>query len=162
MKTAVRIAAVALAALACSEELRAEKVSKSVPNGWIEDFSAAKEQAAKEKKNILVAFSGSDWCGWCVRMDKEVYSDMKFIRNAKNDFVLVMIDSPRDKSILSELALKQNGGLVEKFRVRGYPCSVLTAADGTEIKRFSGYQRGGPEEFLKQLKEAAGKAAPQN
>ena len=50
----------------------AAKVSKSVPKGWSEDFAAAQKTAEKEKKLILLAFSGSDWCGWCVKMDKEV------------------------------------------------------------------------------------------
>ena len=133
-------------------------VSKSVPKGWGEDFKAAQKQAEKEGKYMLLAFSGSDWCGWCVKMDREIYSDKKFVRQAKRDFVLVMIDSPRDKTILSPLAAEQNRDIVRKFGIRGYPCSILAKPDGSEVKRFSGYQSGGPEGFLKQLKKAAAEA----
>ena len=133
----------------------AAKLSKSVPSGWGEDFAAAQKAAAAGDKFILLAFSGSDWCGWCVKMDKEVYSDKKFIRAAKKDFELVLIDSPQDKSILSPLAKKQNPGLLKKYGIRGFPCSILVHPDGTEAKRFGGYQRGGPEAFLQALKDAA-------
>ena len=50
---------------------------------WMTDFKAAKELAAKENKVLLVDFSGSDWCGWCVKMEKEIYSQKKFINEAK-------------------------------------------------------------------------------
>ena len=133
----------------------AAKLSKSVPSGWGEDFAAAQKAAAAGDKFILLAFSGSDWCGWCVKMDRDIYSDKKFIRAAKKDFELVLIDSPQDKSILSPLAKKQNPGLLKKYGIRGFPCSILVHPDGTEAKRFGGYQRGGPEAFLQALKDAA-------
>ena len=135
----------------------AAKVSKSVPKGWSEDFAAAQKTAEKEKKLILLAFSGSDWCGWCVKMDKEVYSDKKFIQKAKDKFVLVMIDSPRDKEILTKLALRQNPELVKKYGIRGFPCSIVVRPNGEEVKRFGGYQKGGPEAFLEKLNEVAAK-----
>ena len=156
-KTIVKRALVALCMGACVAA-SAAKVSKSVPSGWGEDFAAAQKAAAKDGKYILLAFSGSDWCGWCIKMDKEIYSDKKFIRAAKKDFVLVLIDSPKDKSILSPLAKKQNPGLVEQFGIRGYPSSLLVHPDGTVAKRFGGYQRGGPKAFLEALKEAAKEA----
>ena len=133
----------------------AAKLSKSVPSGWGEDFAAAQKAAAAGDKYILLAFSGSDWCGWCVKMDRDIYSDKKFVRAAKKDFELVLIDSPQDKSILSPLAKKQNPGLLKKYGIRGFPCSILVHPDGTEAKRFGGYQRGGPEAFLQALKDAA-------
>ena len=134
------------------------ELSKSVPKGWDEDFEAGKATAEKSGKLILLAFSGSDWCGWCVKMDKDIYSDKKFVRAAKKDFELVLIDSPQDKSILSPLAKKQNPDLLKKYHIRGFPCSILVHPDGTESKRFSGYQRGGPEAFLEALKAAAAEA----
>ena len=133
----------------------AAKVSKSVPKGWSEDFAAAQKTAEKEKKLILLAFSGSDWCGWCVKMDKEVYSDKKFIQKAKDKFILVMIDSPQNKDILTKLAQRQNPELTKKYSVRGFPCSIVVKPNGDEVKRFGGYQRGGPEAFLEKLEEVA-------
>lgn len=133
----------------------AAKLSKSVPSGWGEDFAAAQKAAAAGDKYILLAFSGSDWCGWCVKMDRDIYSDKKFVRSAKKDFELVLIDSPRDQDILSPLAKQQNPGLLRKYGIRGFPCSILVHPDGTEAKRFGGYQRGGPEAFLQALRDAA-------
>ena len=131
------------------------KMSKSVPKGWSEDFAKASEEAKKDGKLMLLAFSGSDWCGWCVKMEKEIYSDKKFISEAKKNFVLVMIDSPRNKEILSKFARKQNPGLVEKYGIRGFPSTVIARPSGEVVKKFGGYQRGGVEGFLKDLKAVA-------
>ena len=133
----------------------APAVSKSVPKGWTEDFEAAKEQAAKEGKLILIDFSGSDWCGWCKKMDEEVFAKDRFVREASKKFVLMMVDSPNDKSILSVLARKQNSGLKETYSVRGFPTVVIVDPEGKEVKRHSGYRSGGPNGYLKYLRELA-------
>lgn len=134
------------------------QVSKSVPKGWGEDFAAAKEEASQNGKLLLIAFSGSDWCGWCMKMEKEIYSDQKFIHGAKKNFVLVMVDNPRDKGILSKLAQKQNPGIVAEYRISGYPCTVVARPTGEEIRRISGYQSGGVKAFLKTLGDIAKEA----
>lgn len=131
----------------------APTVSKSVPKGWTEDFEAAKLQAAKEGKLILMDFSGSDWCGWCKKMDEEVFTKDRFVKEASKKFVLVSVDSPRDKSILSALARKQNRELAEEYKVRGYPTVVIVDPDGKEVKRHSGYRAGGPNGYMKYLRE---------
>ncbi len=139
-----------------------EHLSKSVPKGWGEDFAAAKEEASQNGKLLLIAFSGSDWCGWCMKMDKEIYSDPKFIRGAKRNFVLVMIDNPRDKSILSTLAQKQNPGIVAEYRISGYPCTVIAKPSGEQIKRIGGYQQGGVRAFLNTIDAVAKEAGLDN
>lgn len=131
------------------------ELSKSVPKGWDEDFEAGKATAEKSGKLILLAFSGSDWCGWCVKMEKEIYSDKKFISEAKKKFVLLMIDNPQNKSILSPLAAKQNSELTSKYNVRGFPSTVIVRPSGEEVRRFGGYQRSGVDGFLKALDEVA-------
>ena len=131
----------------------APAVSKSVQKGWTEDFEAAKKQAAKEGKLILMDFSGSDWCGWCKKMDEEVFAKESFVREVSKKFVLVMIDSPRDKSILSSLAGRQNQGLKATYSVRGFPTVVIVDPEGKEVKRHSGYRSGGPNGYLKYLRE---------
>ena len=133
------------------------KLSKSVPKGWGEDFAAACATAEKEGKLVLLAFSGSDWCGWCVKMDREIYSQKKFINAAKKDFVLVMIDSPQNKEILSKLAVKQNPELVKKYDIHGFPSTVIVRPSGEVVKRFGGFQRGGVDAFLESLKEVSDK-----
>ena len=127
--------------------------------GWTDDFAAAKSQAAAEGKRILMVFSGSDWCGWCKKFDAETLSKSEFVKAASKKFVLVMVDSPRDKSKLSAMARTQNPQLVAKFGVRGYPSVVVTDADGSEIARSAGYVKGGPRAFLSKLDSMAGKAA---
>ncbi len=134
------------------------KLSKSVPSGWDENFAQAKVDAEKDGKLILLAFSGSDWCHWCMKMAEEIYSDRKFIDKAKQKFVLIMIDKPRDQSILSKKALKQNPQLREKYAIRGYPCTVIVRPSGEEVKRFGGYQPGGVDKFLAKLDEVAQEA----
>ena len=129
--------------------------SIATPKGWLDDFDEAKAKAAAEGKNILIDFSGSDWCGWCVKMEKEIYSDKKFISEAKKKFVLLMIDNPQNKSILSPLAAKQNSELTSKYNVRGFPTTVIVRPSGEEVRRFGGYQRSGVDGFLKALDEVA-------
>ena len=131
----------------------APAVSKSVAKGWTEDFEAAKKQAAKEGKLILMDFSGSDWCGWCMKMDKEVFAQNRFVREASKKFVLVMIDTPNDKTILSNLAKRQNQELKETYSVRGFPTVVIVDPSGKEVKRHSGYRAGGPGGYIKYLRE---------
>ena len=138
------------------------KMSDSVPKGWNEDYAAACETAKKENKLILLAFSGSDWCGWCVKMEKDIYSDKKFIAGVKKKFVPVMIDNPRNKEILSPLARRQNEKLVKEFRVSGYPSTMIARPTGEVVRRFSGYKRNGPQAFLDELNAAADAAGPAN
>lgn len=137
------------------------ELSKAVPAGWSEDFEAAKASAAREGKFILAAFSGSDWCGFCKRLDSEVFSQAEFTKKAGEKYVLVMIDSPKDKSRLSRLAAEQNPELVRKFGIHGYPTVIVADAYGDPVCRSSGYKRGGPQGYLKVLDELmAGKTWP--
>ncbi len=102
---------------------------------------------------MLIDFSGSDWCGWCRKMDEEVFSQPKFVREASKKYVLVMIDSPSDKSILSKVARKQNQKLVEKYSVSGFPTVVIANPEGERVGGHSGYRAGGPKAYIKQLRE---------
>ena len=122
----------------------------STPDGWTDDFDAAKKQAAAEGKLLLVDFSGSDWCGWCKKLDQEVFAKPEFIKKAKKDFVLVMIDSPRDKSLLSEKAAKQNPELKSKYKISGFPTVLIMDADGEVIEK-TGYRDGGAKAYVKYL-----------
>jgi protein disulfide-isomerase len=146
MKTKILLAA-AVAAIAGTVS-----AATSTPAGWTDDFEAAKKQAAAENKLLLVDFSGSDWCGWCKKLDKEVFAKPEFLEGAKKDFVLVMVDSPSDKKLLSEKAAEQNPKLVEKYDVHGFPTVLVMDADGTVLEK-TGYRDGGPEKYLEHLAE---------
>ena len=132
----------------------APAVSKSVPEGWVEDFEAARLQAAKEGKYVLLAFSGSDWCGPCIALEREVLSQRAFTEELAKRFLLVMVSVPHDKSTLSELALTQNDGLKQRYGVHGFPTLVVVnPADGDAVKRMSGYRAGAPRGFMDRLNE---------
>lgn len=137
----------------------AASVKTSTPAGWTDDFEAAKKQAAAEGKMLLVDFSGSDWCGWCVRLDKEVFSQKEFLDGAKDKYVLVFIDTPNDPSKLTAAAQKQNPELVKAYGIQGFPTVLLMDAEGNKIAR-SGYQRGGPVNYLKHLDQIVEEKKP--
>jgi uncharacterized protein YyaL (SSP411 family) len=125
-------------------------VSAFAAEGWMTDFEAAKKKAAEEKKNLLVDFTGSDWCHWCKVIDKEIFSKPEF-KGAEN-FVLVELDYPRDKSKQSEELQKQNEMLAEKYMIKGYPTIYLMTAEGKPFAS-TGYRQGGPEAYNKHLFE---------
>ena len=124
----------------------------STPEGWLDDYDAALKKAAAENKHGVIDFSGSDWCGWCKRLDKEVFATDEFRKGAAEKYVLLMVDSPSDKSLLTPEAAKNNPKLVEKFGIEGYPTVVVLDSKGEEVLR-TGYQAGGPEKYLKMLDE---------
>ena len=136
----------AIAAVICAGVASAT----STPAGWTDDFEAAKKQAAAENKLLLVDFSGSDWCVWCKKLDKEVFAKPEFLKGVKKDFVLVMIDSPRDKSLLSEKAAQQNPVLQRQYKISGYPTVLIMDAAG-EVLEKTGYREGGPKKYVKYL-----------
>ena len=131
----------------------AASAKTSTPAGWIDDYDAALKRAADEKKPVVANFSGSDWCGWCKRLDAEVFNTDEFRKDATNRYILLMIDSPRDKSLLSQKAREQNPKLVEKYEIRGFPTVLVLDANGKTVSEL-GYRRGGPKNYLKALETA--------
>ncbi len=120
--------------------------------GWTSDFEAAKKQAAAEKKDLLVDFTGSDWCGWCIKLNDEVFKKDEFKKGVKDKFVLVELDFPQDESKLSDATKKQNAELQEKFGVEGFPTILLCDASGKPFAK-TGYAEGGPEKYVEGLNE---------
>ncbi|MGB0992918.1 MAG: thioredoxin family protein [Akkermansiaceae bacterium] len=119
-------------------------------DGWMTDFEAAKKKAAAENKALLVDFTGSDWCGWCIKLVDEVFKHDEFKKGIADKFVLVELDFPRDKSKLSEATQKQNAELQKKYGVRGFPTILLLDGKGLPFAK-TGYQAGGPASYLKHL-----------
>ena len=123
---------------------------------WIRnDFAAAQAKAMEQKKNLLVDFSGSDWCGWCIRLDQEVFSQPEFIESASKEFVLVVLDFPRkpeNKAKIPEDLQKANEALMKKHGVQGFPTVLLMKADGALIGQ-TGYRPGGPTAYVEHLKD---------
>ena len=118
---------------------------------WMTDYEAAKELAAAEGKSLLLDFTGSDWCIWCIRLKDEVFSRAAFTDYAADELVLVKLDFPRGKSQPAELE-EQNKALAKKYNVRGFPTIVLLSPEGELIEK-TGYRKGGPEAYVRHLKE---------
>jgi protein disulfide-isomerase len=120
---------------------------------WETNYNAALEQAAKENKMVLLDFTGSDWCGWCVKLHKETFSKPEFQQFASKSLVLVELDFPRGKEQSEDLK-KQNQELADKFGIEGFPTLVLLDSQGKEAARNVGYLPGGPEAFAKWVESA--------
>ena len=127
----------------------------STPAGFTDDLDAALASAKEKGKLVYICFSGSDWCGWCVKLEKEVFSDKSFASAVADKYELVFIDSPQDKSRLSETAKAKNPGLTKQYKVRGFPSYVVLKSDGTEVARGSAYRAGGAEKYAEFLKDLA-------
>ncbi|MEA2012188.1 MAG: thioredoxin family protein [Verrucomicrobiota bacterium] len=128
-------------------------VSKSMASGkeWLTDFEKAKKQAVKQNVPILINFSGSDWCGWCIRLDKEVFSQKVFKDYAKDNLVLLLLDFPR-KSEQSDKVKAANNLLAQKYGLRGFPTVLIVDKNGKIIAK-TGYQQGGAEKYVEHIKK---------
>ena len=121
---------------------------------WTEDYDAALKQAAAEDKYVLVDFSGSDWCGWCIKLDREVFAKAEFIDYAKENLILVMIDFPNSKPQSAEQKVA-NDALSKKHGVRGFPTVLILDPQG-EVAHRTGYEAGGPAAYVEMIKGAIG------
>ena len=119
---------------------------------WVSDFEKAKATAAKEGKDLLIDFTGSDWCGWCIKLRKEVFDLDAFKSAGPKKFVLVELDFPQDKSKLTKETQEQNAKLQTQFGIQGFPSIILADAQGRPYAK-TGYQAGGPEKYLPHLDE---------
>ena len=118
---------------------------------WERDWAKATARAKAEGKDLLVNFTGSDWCGWCVKLDKEVFSQGDFATKAGKQFVFVFMDFPNSEELKEKVVdEKLANELKEKFGVRGFPAILLVNADGNAWGQ-TGYQAGGPENYIKHL-----------
>lgn len=138
-----RIIAASLPALVLSVS------SVSAADGWVEDFAKAKETAAKESRDLLIDFTGSDWCGYCIQLHDEVFSKDAFKLEAPKHFVLVEIDFPQEKK-QSEAIKAQNAKLQKEYNIEGYPTIILADAKGRPYA-VAGYEEGGPAKYVENL-----------
>ena len=128
----------------------AMSASSFAGEGWLTNFNEAKALSAKTGKPILADFSGSDWCGWCMKLDREVFSTDTFKKYAKKNLVLLLVDYPQEKPQTAEVK-QQNQDLMNKYGIRGFPTVLLLNKDGKELGR-TGYQQGGPKKYIKHIK----------
>ena len=120
---------------------------------WEQNLQKATDLSIKTKKPLLLFFTGSDWCGWCIRLQNEVLKTADFATWAKDNVILVELDFPRRTPQLPEIQ-KQNMELQQIFEVRGYPTIWIanpTKVDGkTNLDKIgsTGYVAGGPSKWI--------------
>ena len=118
---------------------------------WLTDFEEGKKVAAESGKTMLVDFTGSDWCGWCIKLKDEVFSQEAF-EVAADKYVLVELDFPKSPDLITVEQRAKNEEVGQKFQVQGFPTILLLDAKGRAFAR-TGYQEGGPEAYLTHLDE---------
>ena len=121
-------------------------------SAWLHDYKKAQEEARTAHKFLLLNFTGSDWCGWCIKFDREVLSQTPFKDFARDNLVLVELDFPRMKSQDPD-ERKQNRELAQQYGVVGFPTIVVLNSDGQKLWEFDGYFPGGPEAFVAELQK---------
>lgn len=122
--------------------------------GWDDDHAKAVAQAKAEKKMVLMDFTGSDWCGWCIKLDKEVFSKKEFKDYAKENLVLVEVDFPQSKRQTKKIK-DQNEKLKGEYGITGFPTIIVLDAEGKKIGKL-GYMEGGPTAFIAALEKLKG------
>ena len=127
--------------------------SARAESGWETDLKKAQDQAKSNNKLVFLNFTGSDWCGYCIRLDRDILSKPAFQEYANKNLVLVEIDFPRAKEQSSDLR-KQNQQLARQYEIQGFPTIVLLNGSGKTIWRFDGYFTDGPDAFIAELEKA--------
>lgn len=130
-------------ALALTGAIAAESVT------WLTDAAKAQAQAKTEKKLVLLDFTGSDWCGWCIKLNNEVFSKPEFAEYAKKNLVCVEVDFPNKKKLSAEQK-KANDALAKKYSIQGYPTIIVLDGEGKKVGEL-GYLKGGPTAFIAEL-----------
>lgn len=137
---------------ASTEETKEAPARKHAP--WPTDWEAAKAASKEQGKPILINFTGSDWCGWCIRMEKEVFAKKVFQDFAEENLILLEIDFPKNEALVakqSEALKAQNEMLDKQFKIEGYPTIFLLDAEGEKISGDLGELDGDAAEYVKHL-----------
>jgi protein disulfide-isomerase len=119
---------------------------------WMKNFDQAKKTAVVQNKPLLVYFTGSDWCPWCIKFDEEVFSKQKFLDYLKDNFIPVVIDFPMYQE-QPPAVKKENAQLKAKYGVVGFPTLLVLSPQGKVLAQ-SNYIPGGPENVKRYLEKA--------
>ena len=118
---------------------------------WTTDYAAAVKEAKAKNQHVFLFFTGSDWCGWCKRLTREILSTPEFTKFAGEKLVLVELDFPRSKPITPAVKA-QNAKLAKEHGIEGYPTVIVLDGEGRKVGEL-GYQEGGPGPFIDALKK---------
>ena len=117
---------------------------------WEENLETALQKAKAENKAVLVNFTGSDWCQWCIKLSDEVFSKSEFEDYAEDNLILVRLDFPRSIEQSAETKL-YNNQLAQRYGVQGFPTVLLFNSQGQMVLQ-TGYLPGGPVTYVEHLK----------
>ena len=127
----------------------------SIP-GWMVNIQEANVESSKTGKPIMANFTGSDWCGWCKKLRREVFDTPEFKAWAEKNVILLELDYPRSFQLPDDLK-QQNAQLAQAFGVRGYPTIWLFTLSNNDQGQFTinqlgsiGYVAGGPKAWIAQ------------
>ena len=122
---------------------------------WFADYDEAVVAAKKQDKDLLVDFTGSDWCKWCIHLDKEVFEHEEFLTAAQENYILVALDFPSGEEVKAKVPNpERNAELSEKYQVSGFPTVLLTTPEG-EVFARTGYLAGGPTAYIEHMTQIA-------
>ena len=122
---------------------------------WTEDYALALQNAKETGRSILMNFTGSDWCVWCIRLKNEVFSQQEFMDYAEANLILFKADFPNKLPQSDELKM-QNQTLAQKHHIEGFPTIVLIDSSENVLAR-TGYQQGGAAPYVKHIETLLGK-----
>ena len=121
---------------------------------WTQDYDAAITLAKEKSLPVMLNFTGSDWCGWCKLMDKQVFSTDDWTKWATNNIVLVFLDFPQDKDLVPEKYVQRNQQLSDKYGIQGYPTYVvIDPADGKTIDTLGASREATAKGFIEDLEK---------
>ena len=127
--------------------------SSTAFTNWQHNLNDAFAQAQKEHKYILLNFSGSDWCGPCIKLHRDLFDKTEFIKYASAELILVNADFPRQKkNNLSSTQQAINNSIADKYNTQGsFPLTLLLNENGKVIKSWEGYPKATVSEFIDNL-----------
>lgn len=132
--------------------------SAAAEASWNENFVSAQAKAESEGKPMLLLFTGSDWCGYCIKLEKGVLSSEEFAQYTESSYVLVKADFPRGIP-QSEALVKQNEELAAEYGVQGFPTVLVVSPDGkTVLDRKVGYAGTTPADYIEDLRKYEAKS----
>ena len=120
---------------------------------WQTDLPKALAKAKADKKMVFVNFTGSDWCGWCIKLKKEVFDTKEFADYAKENLVLVELDFPNKKKQSAELK-QANEALKKEHKISGFPTLLTLDGEGKVLWKQVGYMKGGSTAWIEKLNDA--------
>lgn len=117
---------------------------------WLTDAEAARTLSAETGKPVLMNFTGSDWCGWCIKLERDVFTRPEFAAFAEEELILLKLDFPQREAIAPELAA-QNEALSQKYDIKGFP-TILLMGPGDQVLARTGYRPGGAGRYVDHLR----------